>query len=243
MSRILVTGASSGLGLLTATSLADAGHEVVLHARNAHRIENPGVLDRMHGTVYGDLSDDDQTRQVADEATQFGGFDAVIHNAGVIDGSELVTVNVVAPYLLTTLMERPSRLIVLSSSMHLGGSPRHARAAIAGNGAASYSDTKLYLTALTFGIARRWSEVLTHAVCPGWVPTRMGGPSATDDLTEGHRTQEWLATAAADSIHPRSGGYWHHRSARTPHRAALDTGFQDEIIAALEARTGVSLTT
>lgn len=241
MARILVTGASTGLGLLTATSLAEAGHDVVLHARNSRRLDDPSILDRMHGAIYGDLSDEAETRRVAEQANGYGAFDAVIYNAGVIDGPELIAVNVVAPYLLIALTERPSRMIVLSSSMHLGGSPRHATAAITGHKTVNYSDSKLYVTALTFGVARRWPDVLAHPLCPGWVPTRMGGPSATDDLTEGHRTQEWLATAPESEIHPRTGGYWHHRTARTPHRAALDPCFQDEVIDALEARTSIAL--
>lgn len=242
MSLILVTGASAGLGFLTATSLVDAGHNVVLHARNPHRITQPNVLSRVHGTVYGDLSDDDQTRRVAEEANQFGRFDAVIHNAGVIEGPELVGVNVVAPYLLTALMGRPKRIIVLSSSMHRSGSPHRLRTEVfSGHNAITYSDSKLYVTALALCIARRWPDVLAHAVDPGWVPTRMGGPSATDDSTEGHRTQEWLATADATSVRPHTGGYWHHGKTQRPHPAANDPAIQHELLTVLEATTGVFL--
>lgn len=67
----------------------------------------------------------------------------------------------------------------------------------------------------------------------------MGGPSASDDLTEGHRSQEWLAVAPEVSIDPRTGGYWHHRQVHRPHPTALDSSFQDELVAALEARTGI----
>ncbi|MFT3877474.1 MAG: SDR family NAD(P)-dependent oxidoreductase [Propioniciclava sp.] len=240
-SRILVTGASAGLGWLTATTLADAGHQVVLHARHAGRLEDAGIIDRMHGVVFGDLASADATAHVAEEADGFGPFDAVIHNAGVIDGPDLVAVNVVAPFLLTALMTPPARMIVLSSSMHLSGSSRQPAAGVSGRRRLSYSDTKLYVTAFTMAIARRWPQVMTHAVCPGWVPTRMGGPSATDDLTEGHRTQEWLATAAPGDITPRTGGYWHHLTVRNPHPATLERRVQDELIDALEKRTGLVL--
>ena len=47
------------------------------------------------------------------------------------------------------------------------------------------------------------------------VPTRMGGPGASDDFDEGHRTQEWLATADETAINPRSGGYWYHTANTT----------------------------
>ncbi len=238
MARILVTGASTGLGLLTATTLTGAGHEVILHARAASRLDCPSAVRKMHGTVYGDLSTLDAVRGIAEEMAAYGRLDAVIHNAGVLDGPELIPVNVVAPYALTALMERPGRVIVLSSGMHRSGSPRNVTDSLAGTHRASYSDSKLWITAFALGLARRWPGVLVHAVDPGWVPTRMGGPSATDDLTEGHQTQEWLATAPADQIVPRAGGYWHHRSARRPHPAALDGDFQDKVFAALAAHTG-----
>lgn len=241
MSRILVTGASTGLGLLTATTLAQDGHEVVLHARNLTRLGDQAVLTQMHDVLYGDLSQVDQTRQIAAHANRLGRFDAVIHNAGVMDAAAALAVNVVAPYLLTALMERPSRIIVLSSSMHLSSSPRVGGAF--NDGRASYETAKLYETAFAFALARRWPNALVHAVDPGWVPTRMGGPSATDDLAEGHRTQEWLATADDADIHPRTGGYWYHRAARRAHPAAYDAAFQDDLCAALQAHTGVRLPT
>jgi hypothetical protein len=58
---------------------------------------------------------------VADQVNRLGRGDAVIHNAGVLRGPHLLPVNVVAPYLLTALIERPQRLVYLSSDMHEGG--------------------------------------------------------------------------------------------------------------------------
>lgn len=239
MARILVTGASTGLGLLTATALVDSGHEVVLHARNPDRIEDATVLSRMVASVYGDLADPEETRAVAGQANRFGPFEAVIHNAGVMDRSAALAVNTVAPYVLTALMDRPRRVIVLSSSMHLAGSP--SLDDVSRGRPVSYEDSKLYVTAFAFTLARLWPDVLAHAVDPGWVPTRMGGRRAPDDLAEGHRTQEWLATADADEIRPRSGGYWHQRVARRAHPAAYDPAFQDALIETLQARTGIVL--
>jgi hypothetical protein len=82
--------------------------------------------------------------------------------------------------------------------------------------------------------------VLSNAVDPGWVPTRMGGPGASDDLRLGHVTQVWLATSDASEAH-RSGGYWYHQQRFTPHPAALDTRFQDELLDALARATGTAL--
>lgn len=241
MARILVTGAGSGLGLLTAQSLDAQGHEVVLHARTPERVDDQQLLERVQGSVFGDLAGLDTVHQIAEEANALAPFDAVIHNAGVIDGANLVPVNVLAPYALTALLERPARVIVLSSSMHRSGSPHHVADVIAGRRSLSYSDSKLLATAFALGLARRWPTTLIHAVDPGWVPTRMGGQSACDDLTEGHRTQEWLASVEESDIDPRTGGYWHHRSTRRPHPAALDSEFQDALFTTLASQTAIAL--
>ena len=235
MALILVTGASAGLGLETATSLAEAGHDVVLHARRADRIADPGLHGRMRATLYADLSDLDATMRLAREANELGVFDAVIHNAGVLSGADVMAVNLVAPYVLTALMNPPRRAIFLSSSMHRGGSTD-----LGGDlSRRGYSDSKLYVTALAMAYAKQRPDALVHAVDPGWVPTRMGGRGAPDSLEEGHRTQEWLATAAEGEIVPRTGAYWYHRSPQRPHPATRDPRFQRELVAGLAQYTGI----
>ena len=240
--RILVTGSADGLGRATAQTLQSEGHQVIVHVRGRERLSAVDDLMR-HGAsaVVGDLADSAQTRAVAEQINEIGRVDAVIHNAGVYGGTAVLPVNVVAPYLLTALIDRPDRLVYLSSGMHRSG-----RAELAGQDwtgtrrAGSYSDSKLLVTALALAVARRWPEVISHAVDPGWVPTRMGGPNAPDDLRLGHLTQEWLAT----SDDPRacaSGGYWFHQQRRPPHPAAQDTRFQDSMLAALAAATGTPL--
>jgi len=238
MARVMVTGASSGLGRLIAESLADAGHDVVAHLRSADRLTDPDVLARMHTVICGDLADPGQVRAVAEQAAALGPLDAVIHNAGVLSGPDVMAVNVVAPYLLTACMPLPGRFIVTSSSMHRDGDTRVGADDF---DRGSYSTSKLCVTALAMALARSSGDTLAHAVDPGWVPTRMGGPGAPDDLAAGHRTQEWLATAPETDIAPRTGGYWHHRRATEPHRAALDPRFQNRLIGILERRTGASL--
>ncbi|MEU5076440.1 SDR family NAD(P)-dependent oxidoreductase [Streptomyces asoensis] len=236
MALILVTGAAGGLGRHTADALAGDGHDVVVHARDPDRLTGAGDTARWKGVVTGDLADLDEIHGVARQAAGFGRFDAVIHNAGVLHSSDTATVNTVAPYLLTALMEKPARIVHLSSSMHLSGSTDLRGLA---DGTASYSDSKLWLTALALAFASRWEGTASHAVDPGWVPTRMGGPGAPDDLTAGHLTQVWLATDPG--VIPPTGGYWYHRQPRTPAAAARDEAFQDRLIRALESHTGVTL--
>src|SRR3954453_659234 len=124
MARVLITGSADGLGRLAAQTLLDDGHEVVVHARSRDRLT--AVRDLVHrgaATVVGDLSDLRQTRAVADQVNERGQMDAVIHNAGVYTGPHILAVNTVAPYLLTALVDRPPRLVYLSSSDHRGGNP------------------------------------------------------------------------------------------------------------------------
>ncbi|WP_330285730.1 SDR family NAD(P)-dependent oxidoreductase [Streptomyces sp. NBC_00576] len=233
---ILVTGAAGGLGRNTANALADDGHDVVVHVRNPARLTREDDTARWKGVVLGDLAQRDDIHGVARQAAEFGRFDAVIHNAGVLHSSDETTVNTVAPYLLTALMDKPAKLIYLSSSMHRAGSTDLGPLTA---GTASYSDTKLWVTTLALAFASRWEGTSSHAVDPGWVPTRMGGAGASDDLTAGHLTQAWLATH--DDVTPSTGGYWYHQRTQTPHPASQDEEFQARLIHALEKHTGVPL--
>jgi len=199
------------------------------------------LVDRGAAVVVGDLSDLEQTRGIAAQVNRLGRMDAVIHNAGVNSGPKVLPVNIVAPYLLTALIDRPRRLIYLSSGMHRGG-----RAGLTGmdwsglRTTGSYSDSKLLVTTLAAAVARIWPEVLSNAVDPGWVPTRMGGPGAPDDLRLGHLTQEWLATSD-DPQARTSGGYWHHQRRTEPAPAVRDQRFQDEMLETLGRFTATCL--
>jgi NAD(P)-dependent dehydrogenase (short-subunit alcohol dehydrogenase family) len=218
-----------------------AGHQVVLHARSENRLaEVVDLVERGAVAVVGDLAVAAQTRSVAKQVNQVGQMDAMIHNAGVYTGADIPAVNVVAPYLLTALIGRPSRLVYLSSGMHRGGRPalRGLNPATAGR-LMSYSDSKLLVTTLAAAVAQRWPSVITNAVDPGWVPTRMGGPSATDDLELGHVTQAWLAVSG-EAAARTSGGYWYHQRRQSAHPAVSDPDFQDMIIDGLAELTGVA---
>lgn len=242
MARIFITGSAGGLGLAAAQTLLGEGHEVIIHARSAERLA--AVNDLIGGAasaVLGDLADLNQMRAVAEQVNRLGRVEAVIHNAGIYSGPQIMPVNVVAPYLLTALIDRPQRLVYLSSGMHHGG-----RAEVAGldwsgqRRTGSYSDSKLFVTTLAVAVARIRPGVYSNAVDPGWVPTKMGGPGAPDDLRLGHLTQEWLATS--DEPEARSsGGYWFHQRLRTPHPAVRNPRFQDDLLDALARFTGVPL--
>jgi NAD(P)-dependent dehydrogenase (short-subunit alcohol dehydrogenase family) len=242
MARVFITGSADGLGRAAAQKLLDDGHEVVVHARNNDRLTAVrDLVDRGAAAVVGDLSDAEQTRAIAEQIKKLGRMDAVIHNAGVYSGQNVMPVNIVAPYLLTALIDRPQRLVYLSSSEHRGGRAKLTEVDWAGRTAGRYPDSKLFVTTLAAAVARLWPAVLSNAVDPGWVPTRMGGLDAPDDLRLGHLTQEWLATSN-DPDAKTSGGYWHHQRRVEPHSAVHDTGFQDQLLNDLAGFTGTRLT-
>src|SRR5262245_46952467 len=242
MARVLITGSVDGLGRAAAQALLEQGHTIVIHARNEERLAAVRDLrDRGAATVVGDLSDVGEMRGIADQANALGEMDAVIHNAGVLRGPHVLPVNVLAPSLLTALIQRPRRLVYLSSNMHRGGRATLTDLDWSGRRASgSYSDSKLFVTALTMAVARVWTDVLSNAVDPGWVPTKMGGAGARDDLELGHVTQAWLATSD-DPEARTSGGYWYHQRRTAPAPGVQDRRFQDELIEALARSTGVRL--
>lgn len=239
MSRILITGSAQGLGRAAASQLLAEGHEVTVHVRSQDRVSAVADLrDRGARVLVADLANRGQTLELAEQVNQQGRMNAIIHNAGVISGAQVMEVNVVAPYLLTALIHRPERLIYLSSSMHHGGHPDPGLLSPDERG--SYSDSKLFVTALSAAVARLWADVYSNAVDPGWVPTRMGGPGASDDLDQGHVTQAWLA-ASKEPAALTSGGYWHHLHRFQPHSAVNDPSFQRALLDRLAGVTGVVL--
>jgi NAD(P)-dependent dehydrogenase (short-subunit alcohol dehydrogenase family) len=254
MARVFITGSTDGLGRAAARALIDEGHQIVLHARSRERASAVDDLaSRSEGVVVGDLRSAVETRSIAAEVNAIGRMDAVIHNAGAYatlgrsptpEGhATILAVNTLAPYMLTALVERPRRLVYLSSGMHRGGAASLRDIDWIGrrwNSSQAYSDSKLYVTALAFAVARYWPDVLSNAVDPGWVATKMGGPGAPDDFDKGYLTQTWLA-ASNDPAAMVSGRYWHHPGPKAPAKEASDPRFQDQLSATLAELTGVSL--
>jgi NAD(P)-dependent dehydrogenase (short-subunit alcohol dehydrogenase family) len=254
MSKVFITGSADGLGQMAAQRLVAAGHEVLLHARNQARGRDalsavPGAA----GVLLADLASVSETRALAEQANAHGRFDAVIHNAGIgyrepgrgetADGlCHVFAINVLAPYLLTALMTPPARLVYLSSGLHRGGDRDLSDLQWQRrpwDGLQAYSDSKLFDLVLAFAYARRWPDVLSNAVEPGWVATKMGGRGAPDDLELGADTQVWLAVSEEPAARV-SGRYFYHRAPRASHPAASDRELQDDLLAACSELTGVS---
>jgi NAD(P)-dependent dehydrogenase (short-subunit alcohol dehydrogenase family) len=255
MFRVFVTGSSTGLGLMAGRVLAEQGHQVVLHARDGRRASDArAALSAVADVVIGDASRLNDVQRMAEQLNRMGRFDAVIHNVGVgyreprriltEDGlPHVFATNVIAPFVLTALLKRPKRLVYLSSGMH-----QRVQANLSDiiwekrtwAGSTAYAESKLYDVLLAFAISRRWRDVFSNALEPGWVATRMGGSGAPDDIDQAHLTQAWLAVSN-DPAALVTGQYFYHIRPRQPNPQAYDTTLQDGLVDACERLSGVKL--
>ena len=241
MARIFITGSADGLGQLAAGALIEQGHKVVLHARNVERgkiaIKNNPEAEHV---LTGDLSNIQETMRLAEEANKLEAFDAVIHNAGVYRDSakDIFTVNTLATYILTCLIQKPKRLIYLTSGMHLQGRSKlnYFKTDIS---RITYSDSKLHVLLLCMAVAGKWPDVYANAVDPGWVPTKMGGHGAPGNLQQGYETQVWLAVSH-DEKAKVSGHYFFHQKERPHNPEADDVQLQERFLNLCKEITGIS---
>jgi len=248
MSKIFITGSSDGLGLLSAQALAKRGHAVYLHARNATRAEDARrSCPQAAGCFIADLASTDETKSLASQLNENGPWDAIIHNAGIMrstprgpnvanDLPALFAVNTMAPYLLTCLVDPPAkRYVFLSSSMHQGGD-----ASLKNIEQCGYSDSKLHNIMLACWFAKCFKErgVACNSLDPGWVPTKMGGSGAPDDIGAAVDTYVMLAEGkgAADG---QTGKYWYQSRERNFKVAASEEEKQEKLLGLLQGISGV----
>ena len=255
MARIFITGSSDGIGQAAAKLLADQGHKVTLHARNADRAKQAkAAVPGAENVLVADISSIAETKKLAAEANKAGPFDCVVHNAGVgyqmgdrktVDGLATVfAVNSLAPYILTALMDRPKRLLYISSGLHTGGDDSLKDLAWTSgrswSGFQAYSDSKLQNVLLSQAVARRWSDVQTRSLDPGWVKTKMGGSGAPGTTSAPSKALAAFA-AGEHGIGAKSGLHLNPRGPTSAHPAASDTMKQDRYLEICEQLSGVSL--
>lgn len=177
---ILVTGATQGIGKITATSLSRQGHTVILHGRNEQKLKV--VVDEIKTStgnsdvayIVADLFSLADTKRMTEEfKLRFDRLDVLINNAGAFmnkfretteEGLEkTITLNLFAPFLLMNeLLEslkksKSARIINLSSAMHRrGGKPNFDNFQMENNynAAKAYGLSKLYLIWISRHLAK-----------------------------------------------------------------------------------------
>ncbi|OJJ67092.1 hypothetical protein ASPBRDRAFT_48113 [Aspergillus brasiliensis CBS 101740] len=260
MARILITGSADGLGLEAARQLIHRGHNVYLHARNEKRaLDAKSACPGAAGVLTADLSDLAETRKLCNEANAIGDFDAVILNAGLMQGGfrknpetgvpALVSVNVIAPYVMSCLLRPPKRLVFISSNLHRYADIKASmddmfwfkRGEAKYQSYPAYCDSKLHVMLLANAVARRFKNTSVTSVHPGWVATKLGGEGAPDKLEDGVETYVMLAEGDYDEQN-LSGGYFEpKRRIGQPIPEARDVNLQERVVKACEEVAGLKL--
>lgn len=247
METILITGSTGGIGLETALTLASVGHQVVLHGRNATKVQRARNTIRQAApnavlhTAHADLADLDAVALMAqDLAARLPKLDVLINNAGVYmtghrisrNGFEMtLAVNYIAHFLLTVLLlpllkkSSDPRVVTVSSIAHTRGridfdnlnSERHFDSYHA------YANSKLADALFANELARREPWLSSNSLHPGVIDTKLlhaGFNAKGDSVAVGARTSVYLATSPG--VKGISGKYFDDCTAVRPATLAED---------------------
>jgi NAD(P)-dependent dehydrogenase (short-subunit alcohol dehydrogenase family) len=183
----VVTGASSGLGVVFAKALAEAGADVVLGARREHLLKNTGELVEKAGRQYASIKTDvtnteDCDALIALAIEKFGRVDILVNNAGVGSSipaiketteqfKSLINTNLVGAYSMSQAFASANKgggvIVNISSVLGLKTSIMPF---------ASYASSKAGLIGLTRDLAKQWTgpkKIRVNAIAPGLFPSEM----------------------------------------------------------------------
>ena len=195
--RILVTGASSGIGRYVARLLAENGARVVASARRWRALESlAGENDRITPLVIDVTDPQSISRGVAEAAELLGGLDGLFNNAGVAwggkaldmgddDWDRVIEVNLNGAFRVA----RESARIMAADK---GGAILNTASILSfgtGEGIAAYGASKAAIEHLTRSLALEWARhgIRVNAIAPGYFPTEM-----TEGFLESERGQQIL---------------------------------------------------
>jgi NAD(P)-dependent dehydrogenase (short-subunit alcohol dehydrogenase family) len=264
---VVITGASSGIGLAAATELARSGDQVVLVGRDPARLT--AAADRVR-RVSGQSPElfradfavlDDVRRLATHLREQYRRIDVLANNAGAIvlqpattvDGFELtMQANHLAPFLLTHLLrDRLGRVVNTASAAHRAGilDPDDLSAQLRGyRPFPAYGTSKQANILFTAEAARRWPDLPSYSFHPGVVRTRFANESRLVAVgmkfalflrtpEKGAQTLVWLTRQ--DTAGLVNGGYYIDRRLRRPKPAATDARLAARLWQASERAVGI----
>ena len=215
--RVIVTGATNGVGLGTATALARAGAEVILAVRNVDLgRQRAAAMGGATSVVHLDLADLASVRTFGERID--GDVDVLINNAGVVtqhreetvDGFEMTLgTNMLGPFALTNLLlpRVRSRIINVGSEAHRSATlrlddmhlRRHKWTAMG-----AYARSKLAVMMWGLELDRRLraagSPVIAQLTHPGWVASNLSHVSDSPLMSLAHRTVKAAADRLANDI-------------------------------------------
>lgn len=258
---ILITGATDGIGLLTAKTLMAEGHRVLLHGRSADKLKAAAAeVGGAPETYRADLSRPDELEALANDIlSRHDRLDVLINNAGILKTPQPITpqgldvrfvVNTIAPHLLTRsllpIIPAEGRVVNVSSAAQapVNMDAMHGKKRLDDMGA--YAQSKLAITIWTQQMAKQ------HSGGPVFVAVNPGSLLASKMVKEGFGVAgndlpigaDILRRAAlSEEFAQASGKYFDNDSGRfaAPHSASGDAAHVSAVMQAVEELAGAFL--